>query len=109
MRKIYANVDPKKFVHFEMDRNSFVRVDPQSIRQLVQYYCIEDDSYVASFDLGTFFKGATYVLTYTFEKKIRSASDKRAAVSKDRKKIVITKNILTEQKKIAIQRHKVVF
>ena len=97
MRKISAHADRAKLTYFSMDRHSLVRLDVQSIVGLGEYYQARDDSYIASFDLKTFFKDVTHRTAYSFDREIKKVTNQAATISKSRRVVTLQLCLFNEK------------
>lgn len=99
MRKIHAHVGRSRLIYFKMNQKSLVRLDPKSIVRLVERYQRRDDSYIASFDLKTFFKDVTYKTVYSFDKEVKKVTNKSAIISRSRRMVVLQHHLLREKER----------
>ncbi len=96
MRQLHAFVDRPNTTYFRMDGRSLTRIDTRSIVKLINHYQAQDDSFIASFDLRTFFRHISYKTAYSFEQPVRGVSNKFAVISKNRRVVILKHHLLNE-------------
>ena len=109
MRAIFFYVDPAEVNYFTMNAHKFVRLDMKSIARLVDYYQAKDNTYIASFDLHTFFRNTTYKTIYTFNKKIKKCANRLSKFSESGKTVVVECRIFDEEDQNSSIGNKIIF
>lgn len=109
MQAMHAYVDQPGVRYFHLDGHSFARVDPQGTLKLIERYHQQDNSCVASFDLRTFFRSATYTTSYLFDRRVKSVSHPQAKLSRSRKRVVVEHCLFCPRGRKLSVRNKVMF
>ncbi len=84
MHQLYTHVDHPGCTYFTMDHRSFVRIDTQNIAQLLAHYYAKADPQIANLIPKKSLNVVTYQLAYSFDKKIKKATNPLSSISEDR-------------------------
>ncbi len=100
MRALYALIDHPGATYFKMDRYTFSRTDTINTAQLLAHYRKRADKQRK--DASTQAEGlmmknilnvTTYNITYSFDRKIKEATNTLANISEDSRKIILTQSL----------------
>ena len=82
--KLYAYIDHPGATYFKMDRHTFARQDTSNLKQLMAHYHKVLDAQNESVIFNTMINATTYNIAYSFDKKIKKATNKLADISENR-------------------------
>ncbi len=109
MHKLHTHAGHPGYTYFKMDHGSFVRVDTQSIAQLLTHYHAQADLPIANLNLKTFSNVVTYHLTYRFDKKIKTTTHTLATISEDRLTLSLKQPLFDESERELSLNNKITF
>lgn len=109
MRKLHAHAGHPGYTYFKMDQSSFVRVDTQSIAQLLTHYRAQANPHITSLNLKTFLNVVTYHLAYRFDRKIKKATNALASIAEDRFTVLLKQPLFdTSERELSLS-NKIIF
>ena len=110
MCQLYAYIAASpKCTYVKMDRHSFTREDAPNITQLLAHYRTKPDAQIENFILKKILTVVTYNMTYSFDKKIKSATNKLGSISEDRKTFFLKHLLFDECEQALSWSNKIVF
>jgi len=84
IHQLYTHANHPGCTYFKMAHRSFKRVDTQNTAQLLAYYYAKTDPKIANLIPKKHLNVITYHLAYSFDKKIKNATNTLASISEDR-------------------------
>jgi hypothetical protein len=109
MQKLHTHAGHPGHTYFKMNHGAFVRVDTQSIAQLLTHYHAQVDLPIANLNLKTFSNIVTYHLTYRFDKKIKNTTHTLATISEDRFTLFLKQPLFDESERELSLNNKITF